>query len=249
MSRRRFYATPEDMDGSVISLSVDETHHLTRVLRLKPGAEVFVFDGHGSEYSCTLLAVERDRAKLEVTGVLHDQVESPARITLAQALAKGEKPDPDSIRPEEFYNAFDYSDPGAAPGERVTCNLEQSAHPFLQPRNLVRIAMKVPASGRGQGQPLRLTVLLDTSGSMEREDRAASLRRAMEGHERAARSHERAAEAHEQAARKGIGDSSRHERQAVQHRRDADADRAEAAHDRERWGGDLRAVGPDGEST
>jgi 16S rRNA (uracil1498-N3)-methyltransferase len=91
MSRRRFYATPEDIDGSVISLSVDETHHLTRVLRLKPGAEVFVFDGHGSEYSCTFLTVQNDRARLEVSGVLGDQVESPVRITLAQALAKGEK--------------------------------------------------------------------------------------------------------------------------------------------------------------
>ena len=91
MSRRRFYATPEEIDGSVISLSVDETHHLTRVLRLKPGAEVFVFDGHGSEYRCAFLAVQNDRARLEVTGVLGDQVESPVRITLAQALAKGEK--------------------------------------------------------------------------------------------------------------------------------------------------------------
>jgi 16S rRNA (uracil1498-N3)-methyltransferase len=91
MSRRRFYATPEDIDGAVISLSVDETRHLTRVLRLKPGAEVFVFDGHGSEYSCAFVGVEGDRARLEVTGVLDDAVESPVRITLAQALAKGEK--------------------------------------------------------------------------------------------------------------------------------------------------------------
>jgi len=91
MSRRRFYATPEDIDGSVISLSADETHHLTRVLRLKPGADVFAFDGHGAEYSCTFLAVQNDRAQLEVKGVLNDQVESPVRVTLAQAVAKGEK--------------------------------------------------------------------------------------------------------------------------------------------------------------
>src|ERR1700722_11647126 len=40
--------------------------------------------------------------------------------------------------------------------------------------------MKVAASGRGAAQPLRLTILLDTSGSMEREDRVASVRSAME---------------------------------------------------------------------
>ena len=95
------------------------------------------------------------------------------------ALAKGQLPDPDSIRPEEFYNAFDYGDPAPATGEKIACHIEQAAHPVLQQRNLVRIAMKVAATGRGQGQPLRLTVLLDTSGSMEREDRAVSVRRAL----------------------------------------------------------------------
>ena len=96
------------------------------------------------------------------------------------ALDRGERPDATTIRPEEFYNAFDYGDPSPAVNEPVACRIEQSAHPFLQQRNLVRIAMKVPATGRGAGQPLRLTVLLDTSGSMEREDRAAAVRRALE---------------------------------------------------------------------
>ena len=96
------------------------------------------------------------------------------------ALARGEMPDRVAIRPEEFYNAFDYGDPAPGTGEKIACRIEQAAHPALQQRNMVRIAMKVAATGRGQGQPLRLTVLLDTSGSMEREDRAASVRRAME---------------------------------------------------------------------
>ncbi|MSU49114.1 MAG: DUF3520 domain-containing protein [Opitutus sp.] len=96
------------------------------------------------------------------------------------ALLRGEMPDPSRIRPEEFYNAFNYGDPAPTTAEKIGARLEQAAHPFLQQRNLVRIAMKVPATGRGAGTPLRLTVLLDTSGSMEREDRAASVRRAME---------------------------------------------------------------------
>ncbi len=105
---------------------------------------------------------------------------SDASFRLAKAaLARGEAPDPASIRPEEFYNAFDYGDPSPVAGEPVACRIEQAAHPFVQQRNLVRIAMKVPATGRGAGQPLRLTVLLDTSGSMEREDRAASVRAAL----------------------------------------------------------------------
>lgn len=96
-----------------------------------------------------------------------------------EALAKGLRPAAERIRPEEFYNAFDYNDPAPAPGEAVACRIEQCAHPVLQQRNLVRIAVKVAAAGRASGQPLRLTVLLDTSGSMEREDRAASVRQAL----------------------------------------------------------------------
>lgn len=106
---------------------------------------------------------------------------SDVSFRLAQAaLARGEAPDPARIRPEEFYNAFDYGDPAPATAEKIGARVEQSAHPFLQQRNLVRIALKVPATGRGTGTPLHLTVLLDTSGSMEREDRAASVRRALE---------------------------------------------------------------------
>lgn len=105
---------------------------------------------------------------------------SDASFRVAQAaLARGIMPEASSIRPEEFYNAFDYGDPAPVAGEPVACRIEQAAHPFLQQRNLVRIAMKVPAAGRSAAQPLRLTVLLDTSGSMEREDRTATVRAAL----------------------------------------------------------------------
>ncbi len=106
---------------------------------------------------------------------------SDVSFRLAQAaLARGEEPDEASIRPEEFYNAFNYGDPAPAISEKIGCRIEQAAHPVVQQRNLVRIALRVAATGRGAGQPLRLTVLLDTSGSMEREDRAAAVHRALE---------------------------------------------------------------------
>lgn len=97
----------------------------------------------------------------------------------AQALAGGTAPDPAQIRPEEFYNALDYGDPMPALSELISCRIEQAADPVRQERNLVRIAMRVPSAGHAAGQPLRLTVLLDTSGSMEREDRAAAVHKAM----------------------------------------------------------------------
>ncbi len=126
----------------------------------------------------TAAPVETDTAKEPVsTFSLHV---SDVSFRLAQAaLAANESIDPARIRPEEFYNAFNYGDPTPSLAEKVSCRIEQAAHPFLQQRNLVRIAVKVAASGRDTSQPLHLTILLDTSGSMEREDRTAIVHRAM----------------------------------------------------------------------
>jgi Mg-chelatase subunit ChlD len=106
---------------------------------------------------------------------------SDASFKLAKAaLDRGEQPDPTGIRAEEFYNAFDYGDPAPAQGEPVVCVTEQAAHPILPQRNLVRIGVRTAAAGRGGSTPLNLTLLLDSSGSMEREDRQAAMLRAVE---------------------------------------------------------------------
>jgi Mg-chelatase subunit ChlD len=105
---------------------------------------------------------------------------SDASYKLAKAalLERGEWPTADSIRTEEFINAFDYGDPKPSMAQKVACVQEQAVHPFLQQRNLLRVSMSTAAQGRST--PLNLVVLLDKSGSMERPDRAATALRAME---------------------------------------------------------------------
>ena len=105
---------------------------------------------------------------------------SDASFQLAKAaLAKGERPDPASIKPEQFYNAVDYGDPAPASNEPVAATVEQSAHPVIPGRNLVRVALRTGSVGRSAVQPLRLTLLVDQSGSMVREDRRASMEHAL----------------------------------------------------------------------
>jgi hypothetical protein len=106
---------------------------------------------------------------------------SDASFKMAKAaLDRGEVPVADGIRPEEFYNAFDFGDPAPANGEPVVCAVEQSAHPALPQRNLLRIGVKTGSQGRAGSTPLNLTLLLDSSGSMEREDRNAGLANAIQ---------------------------------------------------------------------
>ena len=94
MTRRRFYAPSSAFasEGSIVTLAHDEVRHLRDVLRLKRGDEVFVFDGEGREYRCTVNECGRDYAKLNVdVEVPPARPESPLQLTLATGLLKGEK--------------------------------------------------------------------------------------------------------------------------------------------------------------
>lgn len=97
---------------------------------------------------------------------------SDVSFKLAQtALSQGQWPEAARIRIEEFVNALDYRDPLPTGNQQVACRVEQAIHPFLMQRNLLRVSMRTAATGRSQTTPLRLTLLLDNSGSMERPDR------------------------------------------------------------------------------
>jgi len=92
MSRRRFFAPPEAFNKQTVTLTGDEARHLREVLRLKSGDEVFVFDGAGKEFRCTIESARRDQARLsECHEIAPTHEESPLQLTLAVALLKGEK--------------------------------------------------------------------------------------------------------------------------------------------------------------
>ena len=91
MQRHRFYATPSSFTETSVTLDAEESHHLTRVLRLGEGARVFVFDGAGAEYECEVARAAKREVELNLLRRLDGVVESPLRLTLAQALIKSDK--------------------------------------------------------------------------------------------------------------------------------------------------------------
>jgi len=95
------------------------------------------------------------------------------------AVEKGERPDPAFIKPEQFYNAVDYGDPAPSSLEPVAAAIDQTAHPVIPGRHLVRVAIRTASTGRSAAQPLRLTLLVDQSGSMARADRRAAMNTAL----------------------------------------------------------------------
>ena len=91
MQAHRFYATRDQINETTIELGVEESHHLSRVLRLQVGAIVFAFDGTGQEWECEVMASHKSASQLTIRRQLDEPVESPLRLTLAQALVEGDK--------------------------------------------------------------------------------------------------------------------------------------------------------------
>ncbi|MGJ8672875.1 YfbK domain-containing protein [Rubritalea sp.] len=100
------------------------------------------------------------------------------QLARAAMLERGEWPAAESVRTEEFVNAFDYGDSKPTMAQKVSCAQGQAVHPFLQQRNLLRVSMSTAALGRKS--PLNLMILLDNSGSMERPDRKAIVTEALQ---------------------------------------------------------------------
>ncbi len=123
----------------------------------------------------TLFSLAEISAEQEPYSTFSLRVSDNAFRIAQAAMAQGQRPAAESVRVEEFYNAFDYGDPVPTAQEPVAASIEQSAHPILPLRNLLRIGLRTAASGRGAGQPLHLTLLIDQSGSMSRGDRSGAL--------------------------------------------------------------------------
>src|SRR6185295_7502276 len=92
MTRRRFHAPPKAFTKTTVTLTADEARHLRDVLRLKPGDEVYVFDGRGREFRCSVLNSKRDSAELQIEAQVEPaKPESQLQLNLCVALLKGEK--------------------------------------------------------------------------------------------------------------------------------------------------------------
>lgn len=93
MRTSRIHLDGDLRPGTDITLPTQAAAHVARVLRLRAGDELTLFNGNGDDYAAelTLVCVREVRARVTARQAVGN--ESPLRITLAQALARGEKMD------------------------------------------------------------------------------------------------------------------------------------------------------------
>jgi len=89
----RFYAPILTAADETIALDDDEASHLVRVLRIEPGREVRVFNGHGLERVARVELADKRGVVLRIVGDATAAAELPFPVVLAQSVLKGDAMD------------------------------------------------------------------------------------------------------------------------------------------------------------
>ena len=89
MTTHRFFVDPGTVSGDRFALPQVIAHQVTRVLRLRGGAEIVLLEGDGQEVRCRL-----DDGWLDVISRTQSLGEPRHRLTVAQALLKGDHLEP-----------------------------------------------------------------------------------------------------------------------------------------------------------
>ena len=89
----RFYVPQPKIEKGMLKIEGREAKHIRRVLRLKTGDDIVVFDGLSKEYEGTIVEEGPSSVVINIQNIFSSTGESPLEIILAQSLLKGEKMD------------------------------------------------------------------------------------------------------------------------------------------------------------
>lgn len=93
MSNPRIYQDDPFTVGQSIALSDDAFGHVVRVLRLKAGDAITLFNGDGADYHATLEQVAKKQATASIISKTELNNESPLNIHLGQGISRGDRMD------------------------------------------------------------------------------------------------------------------------------------------------------------
>jgi 16S rRNA (uracil1498-N3)-methyltransferase len=89
LHHRRFFVSPACINAERVAFLPEQARQMARVLRLRVGDAVLVFDGSGRELRAALTEVSSARASARVVQELPPQTGSSLRITLGQLVPRG----------------------------------------------------------------------------------------------------------------------------------------------------------------
>ena len=88
---RFFMAGTNIMGGMAIMTGRDAEH--VRVLRLRPGEDMIICDGKGTDYKCRLVKADKEQVEAEVIEIVPCPAEPSVQVTVLCGLPKGDRTD------------------------------------------------------------------------------------------------------------------------------------------------------------
>ena len=90
---QRFFVEPHQIDEAAHQIHIigTDVNHISNVLRMKQGVEVWISDGGQKEYRCAIEAFSADEVLLHIIYAQEPDYELPSRIYLFQGLPKADK--------------------------------------------------------------------------------------------------------------------------------------------------------------
>lgn len=81
------------IEGSTVVVPSSVAYHLVRVLRLRLGALIIVFDGQGNEHYAEVASINAEQVSVKIAEPIRGITESPLHITLVQGISRAERMD------------------------------------------------------------------------------------------------------------------------------------------------------------
>ena len=93
MRNPRIYSEQPLQAGTTIDLAESAANHVGRVLRMKVGEPLVLFNGEGGAFQGKVAAVSKKQVQVELEHLIEGDAESPLVIELGQTLSRGERMD------------------------------------------------------------------------------------------------------------------------------------------------------------
>jgi 16S rRNA (uracil1498-N3)-methyltransferase len=89
----RFFVCRDSIKDGYISITGDDSEHISKVLRLRPGDEITICDGMGTDYLCSIHHLDRKSVICHIIKGSPVNTESPLIVHLYQGIPKSTKMD------------------------------------------------------------------------------------------------------------------------------------------------------------
>ena len=93
MRLTRIHIDADLQTGQPLTVAGSAGNHIARVLRLRAGDGLTLFNGRGGEYGGRIEEMHRDSVRVSVLEHRDEERESPFHLTLAQGISRGERMD------------------------------------------------------------------------------------------------------------------------------------------------------------